>query len=86
MAQIATIVLGIGSLVCWIIMLVKIFKAGYTLQGVLGIICGLVAFIYGWMKADELDAKPIMLGWTGCIIGQVIFTMVGAASQGRLAH
>jgi hypothetical protein len=86
MAQIATIVFGIGSLVCWIIMVVKIIQGGYTLQGVLGIICGLVAFIYGWMKADELDAKPIMLGWTGCIIGQIIFAVVGAASQGRLAH
>jgi len=79
-AQIAVIVFGIGSLVCWIIMLVKIFQAGYTLQGVLGILCALVAFIYGWMKADELDAKPIMLGWTGCIIGQLIFTFAGGGA------
>jgi hypothetical protein len=86
MAQIALIVCGIGNLVCLIIMVVKLIKAGYTLQGVLGIFCGLVAFIYGWMKADELDAKPIMLGWTGCIIGQIIFAVVGAASQGRLAQ
>jgi hypothetical protein len=84
-AQIAMIVFGIGSLVCWIIMLVKIFQAGYTLQGVLGIICGLVAFIYGWMKSDELDAKPVMLAWTGCIIGQVIFAMA-TASAGAVAH
>jgi hypothetical protein len=86
MAQIAMIVFGLGSLVCWIIMVVKIIQAGYTLQGVLGIICGLVAFIYGWMKADELGAKNIMLAWTGCIIGQIIFAVVGGAAQGRLAH
>ena len=63
-------------------MLVKIFQAGYTVQGILGIICGLVAFVYGWMKADELDAKPIMLAWTGCIVGYVITIMATAASGG----
>jgi hypothetical protein len=76
-AQIGLIVFGLGNLVCLIIMVVKLIQAGYTLQGVLGIFCGLVAFIYGWMKADELGAKNIMLAWTGCIIGQIIFAVVG---------
>lgn len=80
MAPIFSIVLAVGSLICWIIMLVKLFQAGYTLQGVLGIFCGIVAFIYGWMKADELDAKPIMLAWTGCIIGYAVSVMATAAS------
>jgi hypothetical protein len=82
--QILMIVCGVGSLICWILMLVKIFQAGYTVPGILGIFCGLVAYIYGWMKADELDAKPIMLGWTGCIVGQIIFAVMAASSRGAL--
>jgi hypothetical protein len=83
-AQILMIVFGVGSLICWIIMLVKLFQAGYTVPGILGIFCGLVAFVYGWMKSDELDARPVMLAWTGCFVGQIIFAVVATSSRSAL--
>ena len=74
---ILTLMFALVAFVCWIIMLIKIFKAGETLYGVLGIFCGIVAFVYGWSKADDLDAKPIMLAWTASIIAYVISLFAG---------
>ena len=63
-------ILGIVSLVCFIMVLVKIFQAGETGMGVTCIItfflCGigaLIALIYGWTKADELQARKSC--WSG---------------------
>jgi hypothetical protein len=65
------ILVSLGSLVCWIIVLVKIFQAGNIGMGIVGIICPLVAFIYGWMKADEYKIKNIMLIWTVLVIASI---------------
>ena len=72
------IVFFLGALVCWIIVLIKIFQSGDTLYGVLGLFCGIVAFFYGWSKADDLGVKNVMFAWTGCVIAYVIsiFTMM----------
>ena len=71
----------LGSLVCWIIVLAKLFSNGYTTQGLLGLLCGIVAYIYGWSKADDLDVRPVMYAWTGCIIGYLVmvFRIAGNA-------
>ena len=82
MSPVLTILFFLGAIVCWIIMLVKIFQSGDTLYGVLGIFCGVVAFFYGWSKADDLDAKPVMIAWTGCIVAYVIALMATAAGGG----
>jgi hypothetical protein len=69
---------GIVCLVCWILTLVKIFKSeNGVLHGVIGIICGLWAFIYGWMKADEMDNKQIMLIWTIAFIAAIALNVLG---------
>jgi hypothetical protein len=65
------ILVSLGSLVCWILVLVKIFKSGNIGLGIVGIICPLVAFIYGWMKADEFGIKNIMLIWTVLVIASI---------------
>jgi hypothetical protein len=64
--------ISLCSLVCWIIVEVKIFQSGNILMGVLGI-CPLVAFIYGLVKSKELDIQKIMLIWTGLIVLSIIF-------------
>jgi len=73
---------GIGSIICWIIVLIKMFKNEKPLIGVLGIFCGLWAFIWGWMKASTLGLKKTMLIWSACIgltiVGQVISGMAVA--------
>ncbi len=70
---------SVVSLVCWIMILVRIFKENVGL-GILGIICGLFAFIYGWVKVKEYDAKNIMLIWTVAWIVAMIAQSLGAGA------
>jgi hypothetical protein len=66
----------LGSLACYVMVLIKMFPAEGPLKGVLAIICGLYAFIWGWMNAARFNLKNIMLAWTGLIILQIV---LGAA-------
>jgi hypothetical protein len=61
---------GLASLICWIMVLVKMFKTQESpLMGIIGIVtCGLWAFIWGWMNAGKYAIKNIMLIWTVAII------------------
>ena len=69
------LVAGIGSLVCYIMVLVQMFKhenTGLAIACIVLIFCvgigGIIAFVYGWMKAGEWDIKNIMIAWTACIV------------------
>jgi hypothetical protein len=76
---------GIVSLVCWIMVLIKMFPAEGALKGILAIICGLYAFVWGWMNAGRFNLKNIMIIWTIAIIVSVIANMMYggmAAMQG----
>lgn len=70
---------GLVSIVCWILILIKMFQTAGALQGILGIICSLWAFIWGWMNADRLGAKNIMLAWSAAIVVGIIFQIAGQA-------
>lgn len=60
--------LGLVNLVLAIIVLIKLFQNEGALKGILGLICGLYTFIWGWMNANRLGIKNIMLAWTAVII------------------
>jgi hypothetical protein len=65
--------------------LIKMFQSEGALKGILGIICAIWAFIWGWMNAGRFNLKNIMLIWTIAIIISVIANvMFGgmAAMQG----
>ena len=49
------------------------------LHGILGLICGLYTFIWGWINANRLNIKNIMIIWTLLIIVSII---VNAMSGG----
>ena len=68
----------IGSLVCWIIVLVKIFQDSIGL-GILGILCGLFAFIYGWVKVGEDGIKKVMIVWTVLWLASIPLYALAAA-------
>ncbi len=70
--QIINLLLSAGSLVCFIIVLVKLFQAKGALHGILGLICGLYTFIWGWMNAGPLNIKNIMLIWTVLLVASII--------------
>ena len=60
------------ALVCWILVVIKMFQNGNTVLGIISIVLcgigGLIAFIYGWMKSGEWQIQPIMLAWTAAIV------------------
>lgn len=63
------------SVVCWIIVLIRMFKES-ALKGIIGLICGLYAFIWGWMNSGT-GLKNIMLLWTFAIVLGVIGGVIG---------
>ena len=69
---------GLGSLICFIIILIKQFQEGGVVHGIIGIItCGIWTFIWGWINAGKLGIRNIMMIWTllivVCIIINVMF-------------
>ena len=73
---------GLGSLVCFIMVLIKLFKEKGVLHGILGIICGLYTFIWGWIEAGRLGIKNIMLAWTALIVVEIVLgTMIAMSAQ-----
>lgn len=73
---------GIGSLICFIIVLIKLFQNEGALKGILGLICSLYTFVWGWMNAARLNIKNIMIIWTILIvIGIIIQIAAGGAMR-----
>ena len=70
---------GIGCLVCFIIVLIKLFQNEGALKGILGLICSLYTFIWGWINADRYGIKNIMVIWTCLIILSLILNFAFGA-------
>ena len=79
-------VLSLISLIIFIIVLIKQFKHGGVLQGILGIItCGLWTFIWGWIKHKSLALTKIMIIWTIIqLTPLVLLGVFGAAMMGQM--
>jgi hypothetical protein len=71
---IVSVILNIVSLVCFILVLVKMFQHGQTGLGIataVTALCGigfLIAFVYGWVKSAEWNLKTVMLAWTAVVV------------------
>lgn len=68
------VVTGIGSTVCFILVLVEMFKrqqTGIAITCIVLFFCTgvgtLIAFVFGWMKSKEWNLQKIMLAWTACL-------------------
>ena len=72
--------LGLGSLVCLILVLIPLFKENVGL-GILGIICGLFTFVWGWVKAKEKGLTKIMTIWTILWVATMLVYAVFAGSM-----
>jgi hypothetical protein len=70
--QIIGLLLWLGCVICGIIVLIKLFQEKGILHGILGFICGLYTFIWGWMNATRLGIKNIMIIWTLLLIASII--------------
>ena len=58
------LILSLAAFVSFILVLVKLFQTKGALHGILGLICGLYTFIWGWMNAKKLNLMKLMLIWT----------------------
>ena len=83
MLNILVIALAIVSLVCWIKVLIVLFsKAGVGL-GILGIICPIFTFIWGWMKHKEYGLTKVMGIWTAVFVLSLVVNTMNAGAMMR---
>jgi hypothetical protein len=82
MLQILAWLVIVGCIVCAVIVLIKLFQNEGALKGILGLICGLYTFIWGWINANRLGIKNIMMIWTLLIIVLMVLNFMGALSYG----
>ena len=80
MIGILQMVIWLGCIVCWIMVVIKMFQDAGPLHGILGIICGLYALIWGWMNGSRLGIKNIVLIWTLLIVVNIVLGFVGGFS------
>ena len=75
------------ALVAGIVVLVKLFQKEGVLKGILGLICMLYTYIWGWMhvKDESLNIKTWMWIWTGAIVLGVILNVIGQV-QSNVIH
>ena len=74
----------IGSVIAWvagIFVLIKLFTKEGVLKGILGLICMIYTYIWGWMnvKNQSLKLQPWMWIWTAAIVLGIILNVVGQA-------
>ncbi|MCK5419064.1 MAG: tetratricopeptide repeat protein, partial [Desulfobacterales bacterium] len=79
-------VLLLIGFILFVIVLIKQFKHGGALQGILGIItCGLWTFIWGWIKCRSLAMTKLMIIWTVIEVAPLVLVGVfGAAMMGQM--
>lgn len=80
MLGILGMVVWLGCIVCLIMVVIKMFQDAGPLHGILGIICGLYAFIWGWMNANRLGIRNIMMIWTVLILISIVLGALGGFS------
>ena len=80
MLGILGVVVWLGSIICFIMVLIKLFQDKGPLHGILGLICGLYTLIWGWMNADRLGIKNIMMIWSLLLLINIILGFVGGFS------
>jgi hypothetical protein len=73
---ILVILVGLANLVLFIIVLVKLFQEKGVGHGILGIICSLYTFIWGWTKHKELQITNIMAAWSVLIVVSIILNVI----------
>jgi hypothetical protein len=55
---------------------IKLFQTEGVLYGILGLICGLYALIWGWMNAEKMNIKNLMLIWTGLLVAGIVLQVL----------
>jgi hypothetical protein len=79
-------ILALAGFVISIIVLIKSFKHGGVLHGILGIItCGAYTFIWGWIKSRSLQMTKLMATWTLISVVYIgLYFVVGLTMLGEV--
>ena len=84
--QALTSICGLVALVCFILVVIKMFQNGQTVMGIVcivGICCGIgsiIALVVGWMNAAKWGIQNIMYVYTGALLIYFILLGVGFAT------
>ena len=70
MLMLLALLVSLGSIACWIIVVVKAFQSGNVVLGIVSL-CPLVGFIIGWVKSNEWGLQKVMLIWTVLVIASI---------------
>jgi hypothetical protein len=76
---VVSMIAGLGSLVCWILTLIKLFTEEGVLQGIIGIICGLYALIMGFVRMQQWAHQTVMIAWSICLVLSIVCNVIAAA-------
>ena len=71
-----SIILSIITFAVGLVVLVRLFQTEGPLKGVLGLICMLYTYIWGWINAKKLNLTTIMLIWTAVIVVSIVITVI----------
>ena len=79
-------ILQLISIIIFFIVLIKLFKTEGALKGILGFLCGLYTFIWGWLKHKELQMTKMMTLWSIIFVIFMVGTpLIGTAEIMKLA-
>ncbi|MBW4440839.1 MAG: hypothetical protein KME10_06315 [Plectolyngbya sp. WJT66-NPBG17] len=67
---------SIVSLVCLILVLLKLFPDKGVGWGIFGIFCGIYTFIWGWQNVDRHNFKNIMVLWSAAIAANIVIRIL----------
>ena len=75
----------LGSIIAWvagIVVLIKLFQVEGVLKGILGLICMIYTFIWGWTKVNDsaLNIKNWMYIWTAAVVLGLILNVISRSS------
>ncbi|MGG6270321.1 hypothetical protein ACQ4M3_41835 [Leptolyngbya sp. AN03gr2] len=75
---------AITSLVCFILVLIKLFEDKGVGWGIFGIFCSIYTFIWGWQNVDRYNIKNIMVLWSAMVGVNLLLRIlaIAAVSQG----
>lgn len=76
---IISLLASIASIVCWILVLTKLFPTKGILWGIFGVLCGIYAFIWGWQNVERFDFKKIMMIWSVSIVINIISNTISTS-------
>ena len=77
----------LGSIIAWVagsFVLIKLFQKEGVMKGILGLICMLYTFIWGWqnIKNEELKLKNWMYAWSAAIVLGLIINFFVSSNGG----